>query len=69
MESVKGLFHKKSQDPSLINNDLRKFSSINPPKTKANIRGGIGKSKSRKIVAITAIPIIKKISKLLKDIR
>ena len=66
---VKGLSHKKDQDPSLINNDRLKFSSIKPPKTKAKIRGGIGKSYNLKIVAITAIPIIKKISKLLNDIK
>ena len=35
---------KNDQDPSLINKDLLKFSSIKPPKTKAKINGGIGKS-------------------------
>ena len=69
MQIVSGLSHKKLQDPSLINNDLLKFSSIKPPKTKARIRGGIGKSYNLKIVATTAIPIIKKISKLLNDIK
>jgi hypothetical protein len=42
--AVKGLPHKKLKDPSLINNDLLRFSSIKPPKTKARISGGIGKS-------------------------
>ena len=41
--AVKGLSHKKLKDPSLINKDLLKFSSINAPKTNARIRGGIGK--------------------------
>ena len=63
---VNGLSHKNDQEPSLISKDLLKFSSINPPSTKAKINGGIGKSYNLKIVAITAIPIIKKISKLLK---
>ena len=66
---VNGLSHKKDHEPSLISKDLLKFSSINPPNTKAKIKGGIGKSYKRKIVATTAIPIIKKISKLLKDIK
>ena len=44
MLRVKGLSHKNAHDPSLISKDLLKFSSINPPKTKAKIRGGIGKS-------------------------
>ena len=69
IQRVKGLSHKKDQEPSLINNDLLKFSSINPPNTNASIKGGIGKSYNLKIVAITAIPIIKKISKLLNDIK
>ena len=59
MIAVNGLDHKKSNEPLLINNDLLKFSSINPPKTKARIRGGIGKSYKRINVATTAIPIIK----------
>ena len=41
--AVKGLAHKKSKEPSLISNDLLKFSSISPPSTNASIRGGIGK--------------------------
>ena len=41
--AVNGLSHKKLKEPSLINNDLLKFSSINPPKTNARISGGIGK--------------------------
>ena len=69
MQRVSGLFQRKAQDPSLISNDLLKFSSINPPSTNASISGGIGKSYSLKIVANTAMPIIKKISKLLKDIK
>ena len=69
MQRVKGLFQRNDQDPSLIRSDLLKFSSIKPPNTKAKIKGGIGKSYNLKIVAITAMPIIKKISKLLKDIR
>ena len=44
MQAVKGLFHKKDHDPSLISKDLLKFSSIKPPNTKAKIKGGIGKS-------------------------
>ena len=67
--TVNGLSHKKDHEPSLINKDLLKFSSINPPNTKAKIKGGIGKSYKRNIVATTAIPIIKKISKLLNDIK
>ena len=43
IEVVNGLPHRKLKDPSLINNDLLKFSSIKPPKTNASIRGGIGK--------------------------
>ena len=66
---VKGLSQRNDQEPSLINKDLLKFSSIKPPRTKAKIYGGIGKSYKRKIVATTAIPIIKKISKLLNDIK
>ena len=69
MHNVSGLFQRKFQDPSLIKSDLLKFSSINPPRTKARINGGIGKSYNLKIVATTAIPIIKKISKLLNDIK
>ena len=66
---VKGLSHKKDHDPSLIKRDLLKFSSISPPKTKAKIKGGIGKSYNLKTVAITAMPIIIYMSKLLKDIK
>ena len=69
MTTVNGLSHKKDQEPSLIKSDLLRFSSINPPKTKARIRGGIGKSYNLKTVATTAIPIIKYISKLLNDMR
>ena len=69
IQMVKGLSHKKDQDPSLISNDLLKFSSINPPSTNARIKGGIGKSYNLKIVATTAMPIIKKMSKLLNDIK
>ena len=56
---VKGPSHKKLKDPSLINNDLLKFSSINFPSTKARIKGGIGNSYNLNIVEKTAIPIIK----------
>ena len=66
---VSGLSQRNDHEPSLINKDLLKFSSINPPRTKAKIKGGIGKSYSLKIVATTAIPIIINISKLLKDIK
>ena len=66
---VKGLSQRNAHDPSLINRDLLKFSSIKPPRTNARIRGGIGKSYKRSTVATTAIPIIKYISKLLKDIK
>ena len=66
---VKGLLHRKSHEPSLIRSDLLKFSSINPPNPKARINGGIGKSYNLNTVATTAIPIIKKMSKLLNDIR
>ena len=59
IQIVRGLSHKNDQDPSLINKDLLKFSSINFPSTKASIKGGIGKSYKRKKVATTAIPIIK----------
>ena len=59
IHNVKVLSHKNSQDPLLSNNDLLKFSSINPPNTKARISGGIGKSYNLKNVATTAIPIIK----------
>ena len=55
IEAVRGLPHKKVHEPSLINKDLLKFSSINPPSTKANMSGGIGKSYKRIKVAITAI--------------
>ena len=44
IQSVNGLSQRKDQAPSLISKDLLKFSSINPPNTKANISGGIGKS-------------------------
>ena len=44
IHKVRVLSHKNSQDPLLNNNDLLKFSSINPPRTKAKIKGGIGKS-------------------------
>ena len=40
--AVSGLSQRKLNEPSLINNDLLKFSSINPPSTKAKIKGGIG---------------------------
>ena len=66
---VSGLSQRKDHDPSLIKSDLLKFSSIKPPRTKARIKGGIGKSYNRSTVAITAIPIIRKISKLLNDIK
>ena len=59
IHSVKVLSHKNSQDPLLNNNDLLRFSSIKPPRTKAKISGGIGKSYKRKKVATTAMPIIK----------
>ena len=55
---VSGLSHIKDQEPSLINKDRLKFSSINPPNTKARISGGMGKSYKRRAVATTAIPII-----------
>ena len=42
--AVKGLSHKKLGEPLLINSDLLSVSSINPPSTKARIKGGIGKS-------------------------
>ena len=57
--NVNGLSHKKAHDPSLINRDLLKFSSIKPPRTNASIRGGIGKLYKRSTVATTAMPIIK----------
>ena len=69
MHNVNVLSHRNAHDPSLIKSDRLKFSSINPPNTKAKINGGIGKSYSLKIVATTAMPIIKNISKLLNDIR
>ena len=69
IQIVKGLPQRKDHDPSLIKRDLLRFSSINPPRTNANINGGIGKSYNLKIVATTAMPIIKKISKLLNDIK
>ena len=59
IHNVRVLSHKNSHDPLLNNKDLLKFSSINPPRTKAKISGGIGKSYKRKKVATTAIPIIK----------
>ena len=59
IQTVKVLSHKNSQDPLLKSNDLLKFSSINPPRTNANINGGIGKSYNLKNVATTAMPIIK----------
>ena len=37
IHNVKGLSHKKVHEPSLINRDLRRFSSIKPPRTKAKI--------------------------------
>ena len=42
--SVIGLSHKKLGEPSLIKSDLLNVSYINPPSTKANIKGGMGKS-------------------------
>ena len=59
MQAVRVLSHKKVHEPSLNNKDRLKFSSINPPRTKARISGGIGKSYKRIKVATTAIPIIK----------
>ena len=59
MQVVRVLSHKNVQEPALNNKDLLKFSSINPPRTNANISGGIGKSYKRMKVATTAIPIIK----------
>ncbi len=59
MHAVNVLSQRNSQDPLLSNKDLLKFSSISPPRTKANIKGGIGKSYNLKNVATTAIPIIK----------
>ena len=50
---------KKAEEPTKDEKDRLKFSSINPPSTKANIKGGIGKSYNLKKVATTAIPIIK----------
>ena len=58
IQSVKGLSHRNAHDPSLIKSDLLKLTSINPPRTKARINGGIGKSYKRSTVAVTAIPII-----------
>ena len=52
--AVNGLSHKKLNDPSLINKDLLRFSSIIPPKTKARIKGGMGKLYSLKKQASTA---------------
>ena len=37
--AVKGLSHKKLGEPLLINSDLLSVSSINPPSTKARIKG------------------------------
>ncbi len=59
IHNVNGLSQRNAHDPSLISNDLLKFSSIKPPNTNANIKGGIGNSYRRKMVATTAIPIIK----------
>ena len=59
IQRVNGLSQRKAQDPSLMSSDRLKFSSINPPSTNANIKGGIGNSYKRKIVATTAIPIIR----------
>ena len=67
--AVNGLSHKKLNDPSLISNDLLRFSSIIPPKTKARIKGGIGKLYSLKKQASTPNPIIRNMSKVLKDIK
>ena len=44
IQTVNGLSQRKDHEPSLINSDLLRFSSINPPSTKAKIKGGIGKS-------------------------
>ena len=55
MHAVRVLSHKKFHEPSLINKDLLKFSSINPPRTKAKISGGIGKSYKRIKVATTIL--------------
>ena len=44
--------------PSPSQNLTALLSSINPPRTKARINGGMGKSYKRSIVATTAIPII-----------
>ena len=63
IQVVRVLSHKNVHEPSLNNKDLLKFSSINPPSTKANIKGGIGKSYNLKKVATTAIPIILRILK------
>ena len=57
MTVVKGLSHKNSKEPSLINNDLLKFSSIRPPNTKARIRGGIGKL-LRLLMILFTVPLI-----------
>ena len=67
--AVNGRSHKKLNDQSLIIKDLLKFSSIIPPNTNARIKGGIGKLYSLKKQASTARPIIKNISKVLKDIK
>ena len=40
--AVRGLSQRKLNEPSLISKDLLRFSSINPPRTNANIKGGIG---------------------------
>ena len=54
---VIGLSHKKLGEPSLINSDLLNVSSISPPSTKANIKGGMGKSYSlKKAVSYTHLP-------------
>ena len=59
IDAVRGRSHKNSHEPLLINKDLLKFSSIKPPRTKAKMSGGIGKSYKRINVATTAIPIIR----------
>ena len=43
--AVNGLSHRKLNDPSLIINDLLKFSSIIPPKTRSGkiLRGTVRK--------------------------
>ena len=58
MHAVNVLSHKNSHEPLLSNKDRLKFSSINPPKTKANIKGGIGKSYKRIKVATTILVLL-----------